>query len=80
MMASCSLYTPGARESLLIPSQELDNLLVFERIDVEVQKKFDKKFAELILSKGDWVREIHWHTSNTKKGKHYVIFRCHVDS
>ena len=38
MMASCSLYTPGARESLLIPSQELDNLLVFERIDVEVQR------------------------------------------
>merc|ERR1711934_170211 len=59
VMASCSLYTPGAKESLLIPKQELDNLLVFERIDAE----------------GDWVREIHWHTSNSKKGKHYVLFR-----
>ena len=36
VMASCSLYTPGAKESLLIPKQELDNLLVFERIDAEV--------------------------------------------
>ena len=37
IMASCSLYTPGAKESLLIPKQELDNLLVFERIDAEVE-------------------------------------------
>ena len=39
-MASCSLYTPGAKESLLIPKQELDNLLVFERIDAEVENSF----------------------------------------
>ena len=32
-------------------------------------------FLEIKLLKGDWVREIHWHTSNTKKGKHYVLFR-----
>ena len=41
-MASCSLYTPGAKESLLIPKQELDNLLVFERIDAEVANFVDR--------------------------------------
>ena len=76
-MASCSLYTPGAKESLLIPKQELDNLLVFERIDAEVEPFVDRIISRFkLLLKGDWVREIHWYTSNTKKGKHYVIFRC----
>ena len=78
-MASCSLYTPGAKESLLIPHQELSNLLVFERIDAEVRKLcHSNMYIKLNLVKGDWVREIHWHTSNTKKGKHYVIFRWHL--
>ena len=52
MMASCSLYTPGARESLLIPSQELDNLLVFERIDVEVQRPFRSNIFRINFVEG----------------------------
>ena len=52
MMASCSLYTPGARESLLIPSQELDNLLVFERIDVEVWRPFLSNISRINIVEG----------------------------
>ena len=58
VMASCSLYTPGAKESLLIPTQELNNLLVFERIDAEVRKLCHSnmcriKFVEGRLGQGD---------------------------